>query len=61
MLNKSSAKLDYLHSGDVLEALWLDMDLQSAKVKNDDFIISIFELEVEDRTFRLNFIQIGHF
>jgi hypothetical protein len=37
MLNKSTAKLDYLQSGDVLEALWLDLDIQSAKVSNEQF------------------------
>lgn len=33
MLNKPEARLKFLESGDALEALWLDLDALSAKVR----------------------------
>lgn len=34
MLNKPEAKLEFLQTGDTLEALWLDLEDHSAKVSS---------------------------
>lgn len=33
MLNKKEANVNYLESGDALEALWLDLEARTAKVR----------------------------